>query len=193
MIDMRDSQVTPVTDAKVALEALKAGNKRFVDGQLAAKNHGADRTETINTQKPFAIILTCADSRTCPEFIFDTKIGDLFVLRNAGNFATDVELGSMEFAAAVLGAPIVVVLGHTNCGAVFAAYDKPEGLPEKLQTVINNIAPGIVGSADKATATEANTSTVVDIIKANPVIKEKGTLVLGAYYDFNTGVVTFNE
>ena len=190
---MRNSQITPVTDAKVALEALKAGNKRFVEGKPAPKNDNADRVETINTQKPFAIILTCADSRTCPEIFFDTKIGDLFVLRNAGNFSTDVELGSMEFATAVLGAPIIVVVGHTNCGAVFAAYDKPEGLPEKLQCVINNIAPGIKGSADKAAATEANTATVVDIIKANPVIKSQGTLVLGAYYDFNTGVVTFDE
>jgi len=190
---MRNSQITPITDAKVALEALKAGNKRFVDGKPAPKNDNADRVETINSQKPFAIILTCADSRTCPEIFFDTKIGDLFVLRNAGNFATDVELGSMEFATAVLGAPIIVVVGHTNCGAVFAAFDQPDGLPEKLQKVINNIAPGIKGSADKACATEANTSTVVDIIKANPVIKSQGTLVLGAYYDFNTGVVTFEE
>jgi len=190
---MRSSQVAPVTDAKVALEALKAGNKRFVDGTPAPKDHNADRTETINTQKPFAIVLTCADSRTCPEIIFDTKIGDLFVLRNAGNFATDVELGSIEFATSALGAPIVIVMGHTNCGAVFAAFDKPPGLPEKLQTVINNIAPGISGSADKAAATDANTCVVVDKIKENPVVKQQGTLVLGAYYDFNTGVVKFVE
>jgi len=190
---MRNSQITPVTDAKVALEALKAGNKRFVDGAPSPKNDNADRKETVDTQKPFAIILTCADSRTAPEIFFDTKIGDLFVLRNAGNFATDVELGSIEFATAVLGAPIVVVVGHQNCGAVFAAYDKPAGLPEKLQCVINNIAPGIEGSADKSAATEANTCTVVETIKANPVVKAQGTLVLGAYYDFSTGVVTFNE
>ena len=190
---MRNSQITPITDAKVALEALKAGNKRFVEGKTAPKDYNADRTETIDTQKPFAIILTCADSRTCPEFIFDTKIGDLFVLRNAGNFATDVELGSIEFATAVLGAPIVVVLGHTNCGAVFAAYDKPAGLPEKLQTVIDNIAPGIAGTADKAAATDTNTCVVADNVRANPVVKAQGTLVLGAYYNFRTGEVTFNE
>jgi len=190
---MRSSQLAPITAANVALAALKAGNKRFVEGTTAPKNHNAERTETINTQKPFAIILTCADSRTCPEFFFDTKIGDLFVLRNAGNFATDVELGSCEFATSVLGAPIIVVVGHTNCGAVFAAYDKPAGLPEKLQCVLNNIAPGIANSQNKETATDANIATVVDILKANPVIKEQGTMVIGAYYDFNTGVVTFNE
>jgi len=190
---VRDTQTTPITDAKAALEALKAGNKRFVSGNLAPKNYSAERSATIDTQKPFAIILTCADSRTAPEIFFDTKIGDLFVLRNAGNFATSVELGSMEFATSVLGAPLIVVVGHTNCGAVFAAFDKPAGLPENLQKVIDNIAPGIAGSADKAAATEANTATVVNIIKANPVIKAQGTLVVGAYYNFNTGEVTFAD
>jgi len=190
---MRNSQVTPVTDAKMALEALKAGNKRFVDGTPSPKNDNADRSETIGTQKPFAIILTCADSRTAPEIFFDTKIGDLFVLRNAGNFATDVELGSMEFATAVLGAPLIVVVGHTNCGAVFAAFDNPAGLPEKLQIVIDNLKPGIAGTADKDAATKANTEAVVKTIKANPVIQAQNAMVVGAYYDFNTGEVKFYE
>jgi len=190
---MRDSQITQITSAKEALEALKAGNERFASGNPSAKDHNADRKETISSQKPFAVVLTCADSRTCPEIVFDARIGDLFVLRNAGNFADDVELGSMEFATAVLGVPLIVVIGHTNCGAVFAAFDKPEGLPEKLQCVLNNISPGIKGSANKAEATKANTATVVDIIKANPVIKARGAMVLGALYDFNTGLVTFYE
>jgi len=190
---MRNSQVTPVTDANAALEALKAGNKRFVEGKPSPKNDNADRTETIGTQKPYAIILTCADSRTAPEIFFDTKIGDLFVLRNAGNFATDVELGSMEFATSVLGAPIIVVVGHTNCGAVFAAFDKPAGLPDKLQIVVDNIAKGISGAPDKDAATKANTEVVVNTIKANPVIQAQKTMVLGAYYDFNTGEVNFYE
>jgi carbonic anhydrase len=193
MVKMRNSQITPVTDAKLALEALKAGNKRFVEGKPEQKDHHADRTATIDSQKPFATVLTCADSRTCPEIIFDTKIGDLFVLRNAGNFATDSELGSLEFSSAVLGSPIIIVMGHTNCGAVFAAFDKPEGLPAKLQCVIENLIPGIEGAADKGAATEANTQTVVDLIKANPIVQEKGTLVLGAYYNLRTGEVTFNE
>jgi len=190
---MRNSQIAPITDPKVALEALKAGNKRFVDSSPSVKNDTADRKETVDTQKPYAIILTCADSRCSPEIFFDTKIGDLFVLRNAGNFATDVELGSMEFATAVLGAPLVVVIGHSSCGAVNAAFDKPAGLPEKLQGVINNIAPGIAGTPDKLAATKANTETVVKNVKANPIIQKQDTLVVGAYYDFATGVVTFYE
>jgi len=191
--NMRDSQVTPVTDAKLALQALKDGNKRFVEGKPSPKNDNKDRVETINVQKPYAIVLTCADSRCAPEIFFDTKIGDLFVLRNAGNFATDVELGSMEFATAVLGAPLIVVVGHTNCGAVNTAFDGATGLPEKLQCVINNIVPGVKSSTNYETATEANTNVVVNTIKANETIKGQGTLVLGAYYDFNTGVVSFFE
>lgn len=190
---MRTSQIAPVTDAKVALEALKAGNKRFVAGTPQAKSHSADRTETVDSQKPFATILTCADSRTCPEIVFDAKIGDLFILRNAGNYATNSVLGSIEFASAVLGAPIVIVMGHHNCGAVHAAVDKLQGLPEKLKSVIDTIIPGVDGITDKHEAIWANTNTVVDIVKANPVVKEKGTLIVGAFYDFKTGEVTFKE
>ncbi|MCL2378592.1 MAG: hypothetical protein FWC77_05645 [Defluviitaleaceae bacterium] len=190
---MRNSQVTPVTDAKLALQALKDGNKRFVEGKPSPKDDNKDRVETINTQKPYAIILACADSRCAPEIFFDTKIGDLFVLRNAGNYATTVELGSMEFATAVLGAPLIVVVGHTNCGAVNTAFDKATGLPAQLQCVIDNIKPGVAGCSNYETATEANTKAVVDIIKANETIKAQGTMILGSYCDFNTGVVSFFE
>ena len=190
---MRTSQIAPITDASVALEALKAGNKRFVSGTPQAKSHGEDRTETVDSQKPFATVLTCADSRTCPEIVFDAKIGDLFILRNAGNFATSSVLGSIEFASAVLGAPIVIVMGHHNCGAVHAAVDKPAGLPEKLQGVIDNIIPGVGDITHKHEAIWANTDTVVGLVKANPVVKEKGIVVIGAFYDFKTGEVTFKE
>ena len=190
---MRSSQITPITDPKQALQALKDGNKRFVDGKPTVKNDTADRKETVDTQKPYAIVLTCADSRCSPEIFFDTKIGDLFVLRNAGNFATNVELGSMEFATAVLGAPLCVVIGHSACGAVNAAFDKAEGLPEKLHGVIESLKPGIAGAADKLAAYKANVETVVKNVKANPVLQGQNTLVIGAYYDFATGVVSFYE
>ncbi|MCL2187216.1 MAG: carbonic anhydrase [Defluviitaleaceae bacterium] len=190
---MRSSQVTPITDPKVALQALKDGNKRFIDGAPTAKDDTKDRKETVDTQKPFAIVLTCADSRCSPEIFFDTKIGDLFVLRNAGNFATDVELGSMEFATAVLGAPLAVVIGHSACGAVNAAFDKAEGLPEKLHGVIENLKPGIAGCGDKLAAYKANVETVVKNVKDNPIIQKQNTMVVGAYYDFASGEVKFFE
>jgi carbonic anhydrase len=190
---MRNSQVTPVTDPKQALQALKEGNKRFVDGCPTSKNDTADRKETVDTQKPFASILTCADSRCSPEIFFDTKIGDLFVLRNAGNFATGTELGAMEFASAVLGSPLIVVVGHSACGAVNAAFDKLEGLPAELHDVIETLKPGIAGAPDKLAAYKANVEAVVAKVKANPVVQAQGNLVVGAYYDFATGVVTFYE
>jgi len=190
---MRATQVTPVTDAKVALQALKDGNKRYIEGKLQPKDNAADRTATIGSQKPFASILTCADSRCCPETYFDAKIGDLFILRNAGNWATDTELGAFEFGAAVLGAPLIVVVGHQNCGAVHTAVDKPAGLPEKLQGVIDTIIPGVEGITDKYEAIKKNAEIVVATVKKNPVIQSQGTMVVAAYYNFETGEVTFFE
>lgn len=187
---MRESLVTPVTDANLALQALKDGNKRFVEGKPALRDDTADRLATAETQKPHSIILTCADSRCPPEIFFDQRIGDLFVLRNAGNFATDVELGSMEFATLVLGAPLIVVVGHSRCGAVNNALDNATGLPAALAGVLENIKPGIVGCADYAEATDANTKAVAKKIASHKGIKE-GTKVVAAYYDFDTGVVTF--
>ena len=186
---MRDTLLTPVTDANVALQALKDGNKRFVEGKPTAKNDVADRKETAGGQKPYAIILTCADSRCSPEIFFDQRIGDIFVLRNAGNFATNIELGSMEFATLVLGAPLVVVVGHAGCGAVDNAFKNTSGLPAALAGVLDNIKPGIAGTADLRSATDANAKTVAAKVASHPDIKE-GTKVVAAYYDFDSGVVT---
>jgi len=187
---MRDTLLTPVTDANAALQALKDGNKRFVDGNPSKKDDVADRKETANGQKPYAIVLTCADSRCSPEIYFDQRIGEIFVLRNAGNFATDVELGSMEFATLVLGAPLVVVVGHAGCGAVDNAQKNTQGLPKALAGVLDNIKPGIAGAADLRSATDANAKTVAKKIAAHPDLAE-GTKVVSAYYDFESGVVTF--
>jgi len=188
---MRETLLTPVTDANLALQALKDGNKRFVEGKPSVKDDVADRKATAGGQKPYAIILTCADSRCSPEIYFDQRIGEIFVLRNAGNFATDVELGSMEFATLVLGAPLVVVVGHAGCGAVDNALKNTPGLPPALAGVLDNIKPGIAGSADLRTATDANAKKVVETIKANNAIKDQGIKVVPAYYDFETGVVSF--
>ncbi|MCL2618781.1 MAG: hypothetical protein FWD98_06995 [Defluviitaleaceae bacterium] len=190
---MRSSQLEQIKDPQVALSMLKEGNQRFVEGKQQNQDRSGDRTETIESQKPFAIVLTCADSRCSPEAYFDAKIGDLFVLRNAGNFATDVELGSMEFATAVLGAAVCVVVGHSNCGAVFNSHGRTPNLPEKLQYVLDNIYPGIKECATKEDALHANVDVVVNNVKANPVIQGQGTLVVGALYDFHTGKVTFTE
>src|SRR5262249_28305065 len=102
-----------------ALEQLKAGNERFASDKLGPRDIGkARRQELAKGQKPFAVVLTCADSRLAPELIFDQGLGDIFVLRVAGNVADQFELGSIEFAVGELKAPLIVVMGHESCGAV---------------------------------------------------------------------------
>lgn len=115
-------QETPSPSSSgVALSALVAGNQRFVKGKTTHPHQNHQRIlETENHQTPFAVVVTCSDSRVAPEIIFDEGIGDLFVIRTAGNLMSDLELGSIEYAVEHLGASLVVVLGHTECGAVKA-------------------------------------------------------------------------
>ena len=144
------------TDAKgqkslspeAAWQRLKAGNNRFADGKLERPNLSVQRRrELAGGQKPFAVVLTCADSRLTPEFIFDQGLGDLFVLRVAGNIADPFEIGSIEYAVEHLHVPLVVVLGHEKCGAVQAALDpkKPPGNLGELLGLIDvgkDLRPG---------------------------------------------------
>ena len=181
---------TNITDANEALALLKAGNERFLNNESYRYDYKEMREKTAKSQKPFAIIVTCADSRTCPEIIFDQGIGNIFVCRNAGNVADDDAMGSCEFAHAALGAQLVVVLGHTECGAVFNAFDGTSGLPDKLQNVLNGIAKTVGASADKAGATTDNVKEMVRRFKDNPVFEK--AKVVGAEYDIATGVVTWH-
>lgn len=181
-----------VTDANVALTYLKEGNARFVaDKGIARDTNKADLAVTAGGQKPFAAILTCADSRVSPELYFDQKIGDIFVVRNAGNVASPDAQGSIEFATKHLGAPLVVVVGHSSCGAVFTSYDKVTGLSDNLQGVLDGIRPAIESSDSKETAVAANVRAQVEVMKNNPVIKEINATVVGAEYNIATGEVTF--
>jgi carbonic anhydrase len=130
-----------------ALARLKAGNDRFVAGALTNREGTVERREALTGhQAPFATILSCSDSRVPPELIFDEHIGDLFVLRNAGNFVTDAFLGTAEYGFANLGSDIIIVLGHESCGAISAVYDSIAGgkaLPPHLDSIGAGIAPGI--------------------------------------------------
>ena len=110
-------------NAHNAIELLKAGNARFISGALSPKeDYAEDRKRLAEGQHPFAVVLCCSDSRVAPEIIFDQKLGDLFVIRNAGNVVDDDVLGSIEYAVEHLGTPLVVVLGHSCCGAVTATF-----------------------------------------------------------------------
>src|SRR5438445_9912297 len=151
-------EAQPTPDA--ALKRLKEGNARFAADETAAKNRdGKRRAELAKGQRPFAVILTCADSRVAPELIFDQGLGDLFVLRVAGNITNPDILGSIEYAVGSLKSPLVVLLGHESCGAVAAAIDgKP--LEGNLGKLIERVHVGKDLPKDKGAALEAG-------IKAN--------------------------
>jgi len=131
------AQVSPET----ALIALKEGNSRLVAGKSIKPHQDVNRIKELATgQKPFAVIVGCSDSRVPSEIIFDQGLGDLFIVRTAGQVSSYASFGSIEFANAVLGAKLIVVLGHTQCGAVAAACKLPE-VPGHIVTLINAIKP----------------------------------------------------
>ena len=187
-----------------ALQLLRDGNKRFVSGGLAVKDTGETRREELVSkgQKPFAIIITCSDSRVPPELIFDQALGDLFVIRTAGNVVDQIGVGSAEYAVEHLEVPLLVVLGHEKCGAVQATVDGGEA-PGGIAAIVAKIMP----SAQKARAAGASGSdlyeecclenvkaTIKDIMESHIVkhfIKDGKLTVIGAKYYLSSGEVKF--
>jgi carbonic anhydrase len=192
-----------------ALEMLKEGNERFVNGAMLDRDLMAQVAQTAGGQYPFAVVLGCIDSRVPPELVFDQGIGDLFAPRIAGNFENADILGSMEFATAVAGSKVVVVLGHTSCGAVKGACDHVE--LGNLTHTLANIAPAVYAVRDgvagpytsanptfvQAVAEENVHRTVVDVLERSAVMAELveagDLIVVGAMHDVATGEVTFYE
>ena len=185
-----------------ALAQLMAGNRRFVANDFPPSSWIAEkRGVLVESQAPFAAILSCADSRVIPEFIFEQGIGQLFVTRVAGNYPDDLVTGSLEYAVEPLGTRLIVVLGHQNCGAVKAVYSALETktpLPKHLSSIEGLIAPGIEnvvhahGSLDDAI--EANVRAAVSALKAAPPVLSKSAtsghvMIVGAYYQLGTGKV----
>ena len=134
------SSMTPES----AIERLKAGNQRYVQNQSFYSNTGSNRRAVTakDGQKPYAVILTCADSRVPPEYIFDAGIGDVFIVRVAGNVADTDEIGTVEYGIEHLGASVVVVLGHSKCGAVTAVV-KGDKVSENIAKLVDNIVPAV--------------------------------------------------
>jgi carbonic anhydrase len=182
-----------------ALNELLQGNQRFANQKTNKPNQGVFRLrEVAKGQKPFAAILGCADSRVPAEIIFDQGLGDLFVVRVAGNVATPEEIGSLEYGTLVLGAKIILVLGHERCGAVKATIDN-QPVPGKIGTILGQIKPAVTASQAQTgdrlkNATIANIKNQIAILKTSPVVKgliEKGKLkIVGGFYDLDTGIVT---
>jgi carbonic anhydrase len=180
-----------IEDADLALQLLKEGNERYVQGKLVAKNSYAADREILNSgQKPFAVVLTCSDSRAAPEIFFDQKLGDIFTIRNAGNVADTTALGSLEYAVEHLKAPLVVVIGHSKCGAVTAAHEGGE-LPPNIAHIVGYIKPAVARGGDVDEAINANVEVMVDKIKEDAIVEHLGVTVVGAYYDIHTGEVTW--
>jgi carbonic anhydrase len=183
-------------DAEAALAKLKEGNARFVTSkESSSKPTAAKRAETAESQHPFAIILGCADSRTPPEIIFDQNIGDLFVVRTAGNLVDDHALGSIEYAVAHLGARLIVVLGHERCGAVTAALDS-ETAPGHVESLVRDIQPAVKATKGKQgdvldlTIAE-NARLMAARIRSDASLDElaKDVRIISATYDLDTGEV----
>lgn len=194
-----------------ALERLQAGNRRFVAGQTGVdpSRRAARRERLAAGQEPFAIILGCSDSRSPVEIIFDQDIGDLFVVRVAGNVVESSQMGSVEFAATQFGARLVVVLGHSQCGAIAATLqhlEQPGQLPSpSLENLVERIRPAVEpllapGETDRAgllaSAVRANVRASIDRLRnGSPLLaglmRDAGLVVLGAEYVLSTGVVDF--
>jgi carbonic anhydrase len=200
-------------DASEALARLQEGNRRFVSEMREGAEVGhARRVETAAGQEPFAIILGCSESRVPAELVFDQGLGDLFVIRVAGNIVAPSQVGSVEFAAERFGTRLVVVLGHTQCGAVLATLEQiqsPSGSTSpNLRSIVDRIRPAVAPLVDTelrhdpdalvAHAVRANVDVAVNQLRNGSAIletltREQGLLVIGAEYSLETGVVEFLE
>jgi carbonic anhydrase len=189
---------------EAALERLMQGNARYAANAPEQRDFSAGRAARASAQYPIAAILSCADSRVSPELVFDQGPGDLFVVRLAGNFVDDDGLASLEYAVKFLGAPIVMVLGHTNCGAVAAAVKvvmERAVLPGHLPELIKSIEPAVIAAHDRhpsdlvAAAIEENVKLNVTRMKDDePILSEalaaKKIAAVGGVYDIATGKVS---
>lgn len=195
--------ITPQThkdiDSPQPLQKLVDGNKRFTDSKQIHSNQTSERRlEVAKGQKPFAVVVTCSDSRVPPEIIFDQGLGDLFVIRTAGNIIDDIGLGSIEYAVEHLGVQLIVVLGHEKCGAVDAAV-KGGHAEGHIQNLIDAIRPAVEKERKNKgdlldNSVKANVLRVVDQLNSSePILKEfvheKKLTVVGARYDLDDGAV----
>jgi len=179
-----------VTPAE-ALRRLMEGNDHYTKDQLTHPNNTSDRRDEISTgQAPFAAIVGCSDSRVSPEIIFDQGLGDLFIVRVAGNVVGPVELDSVEYATKILGASLVLVMGHESCGAVTAVLKRQTA---DIEAVAELIEPAIKGTKTAEDAIKANVRSIVANLKRTSVIKklmaDKKVDCVGAYYHLGSGVV----
>jgi carbonic anhydrase len=194
--------VPPVTNGEEALQRLLAGNQRYALNKSIPMNESEQRRiEVAAGQHPFAMIFSCVDSRVPPELVFDEGLGDLFVIRTAGQVIDNAVLGSLEFGVAELGIPLLMVLGHEKCGAVKATLEAVEAeatAPAEINFLVEAIRPAIEMSEELegdhlANAVHVNVELVVEQLNQSAILSDavaQGALqIIGAIYDLDTGLV----
>ena len=203
-----NKQLQDAITPKMAIEILKEGNKRFVNNLKANRNLLEQANETSDGQHPFAVILSCIDSRTSAELIFDQGLGDVFSIRIAGNIINEDILGSMEFACKVAGSKIIAVLGHTKCGAIKGACDHVE--MGNLTALLSKIQPAVYDEKTEKTSRNSSNSEFVEKVAAinvkrtvdaikqrSPILKEmieNGEIgIIGGMHNLADGKVSFYE
>ncbi len=206
------SSPAPGITPEQSLTKLMDGNKRYVDNQMTGVKACdiASRKKLSTSQAPYAIILSCSDSRVPPELIFDEGLGEIFVVRVAGNIVDPIILGSIEYAAEHLGSPLVMVLGHERCGAVKATVDSKGKAEGNIGTIVKGIAPALKkaqaakksATQDKAEFVENVVNENIQLVKANltkhsPLLakmaKEGKLRIVTAKYDLDDGIVTLMD
>lgn len=179
------------------IDRLKTGNDRFVADKLDGKLQDSSRRNSLTGgQKPYAIVLSCADSRVVPELAFDTGLGELFVVRVAGNVANSSSIGSIEYAVANIGSPVLVVLGHESCGAVTAAVNGGDN-GYNLNHLLSHIVPALAATDDDADVNDVVKTnarlTAKELMNRSDIINnavESGKLkIIPAYYNLGSGKV----
>lgn len=182
-----------------ALVRLREGNARYAAGESSSsKPTAARRVETAQSQQPYAIIIGCADSRVPPEMVFDAGIGDLFVIRTAGNVSDDHMLGSIEYAVDHLGTTLIVVLGHERCGAVTAALEAPHASGH-IDSIVTDIRPAVEATASVPDDEHLNAAIADNARRIARLIRERGDFgehgnelnIVPAVYDLDTGLISW--
>ena len=183
-----------------AMRELMAGNERFAAGKITSFAEDLDilKAKTVNKQEPFAAVLSCADSRVPVEILFDQSIGEIFVTRVAGNMVTPEIVASLEYGVAVLGIKAIMVLGHSNCGAISAALSAKE-VPGQISVLYQHLIPGIVGAkGDLPLAVKMNAAYQARLLRESSTViakamKDQGVKVGSGVYDLGTGKVTMGD
>jgi carbonic anhydrase len=195
--------VNPIIQNQQPIAKLMAGNKRFLEEKSIHPHQNKKSVlENQNSQHPFAVIITCSDSRVAPEILFDQGIGDLFVIRNAGNLISDIDMGSIEYAVEHLHAKLIVVLGHAECGAIKAYIGDKNNDYKKHHNHIDDIVETIANEQEEKQEEKlhkkeknllgcinANIEHSTKTIASSPIIKEHKTKTVAMRYDVHTGKI----